>query len=98
MHMLVTRRRHLGVALEPKNLRGAEALRVGVEVMDEMVECLHRQSRVAKVRGAWPNEAPPFPMLMDVTLSAMGPTGFILSGVEEVDGALYAQSWWCREQ
>ncbi len=22
---------------------------------------------------------------------------FVLIGVEEIDGCLYAQSWWCRE-
>lgn len=97
MHMLVTRRRHLGVALDQKSLRRAEAVRGGIEVMDEMVDCLHRQSRVAKIRGGWPNDPPAFPMLLDVTLSAMGPTGFILSGIEEVDGVMYSQAWWCRE-
>ena len=51
---------------------------------------LNRQSRVAKISTGWPKDGPPLPLLLDVTLSTMGPTGFILSGLEEEGGALYA--------
>ncbi len=97
MRMLITRRRHLGLALDAKALRNVKPVSSVIEVVDERVPVLNRQSRVAKTSTGWPKEGPPLPLLLDVTLSTMGPTGFILSGLEEVDGALYAQSWWCRE-
>ncbi|RMU62856.1 hypothetical protein ALP25_101568 [Pseudomonas syringae pv. syringae] len=43
-----------------------------------------------------PKEEKPLRELLDVTLSTMAHNGFVLSGIEYVDGCAYAQSWWCR--
>ncbi|KPW22039.1 hypothetical protein ALO83_102881 [Pseudomonas cannabina pv. alisalensis] len=45
-----------------------------------------------------PKEGKRLPDLLDVTLATMAPNGFVLSGIEYVDGCAYAQSWWCRHQ
>ncbi|AIL61190.1 hypothetical protein PSAKL28_19690 [Pseudomonas alkylphenolica] len=36
------------------------------------------------------------PRLLDVKITGMAQVGMNLTGIEEVDGAYYAQSWWCR--
>lgn len=36
------------------------------------------------------------PRLIDVKITGMAQSGMNLTGIEEVDGAFYAQSWWCR--
>jgi hypothetical protein len=38
----------------------------------------------------------PLPPLHEAALSWMGPNGFVISGVEIIDGVAFAQSWWCR--
>lgn len=37
------------------------------------------------------------PPLLDARISGMATNAFTLSGLEEIDGCLYAKSWWCRE-
>ena len=34
----------------------------------------------------------------DSDLTGMAQGGMNITGVEEVDGVLYAQSWWCRAE
>jgi hypothetical protein len=36
------------------------------------------------------------PPLFDANVTSMATLGMNISGVEEVDGAFYFQSWWCR--
>ncbi|UBM27693.1 phage tail length tape measure family protein [Pseudomonas sp. p1(2021b)] len=36
------------------------------------------------------------PRLHDACVNGMAQLGMNITGVEEVDGVLYAQSWWCR--
>ncbi len=56
-----------------------------------------RASVVAKTAGsAGPQEAGPLPDLVDCQLHSMQANGMVLSGIEETDGAMYAQSWLCR--
>lgn len=43
-----------------------------------------------------PKEGQRLPELLDVTLATMAHNGFVLSGIEYVDGCAYAQAWWCR--
>lgn len=54
VHMLVTHRRRLVGAVDQQAFRRAEEVRGGIEVVDVMVDCLHRHSRVAKIRGVCP--------------------------------------------
>ena len=38
------------------------------------------------------------PRLHDAKLNGMAQLGININGVEEIDGVLYAQSWWCRKE
>ncbi|WP_455823866.1 hypothetical protein [Pseudomonas graminis] len=96
MHMLITPMRCLGVPLTPQERKRYVAIRGDVRVAPEMREELGRSSNVARVVAGMPLEAEPLPRLLDATLSGMAPTGFVLSGIEQVAGCAYAQSWWCR--
>ena len=61
-------------------------------------EQLNRTSDIAEIRPAgMPLDAVPLPPLLDARISGMATNAFTLSGLEEIDGCLYAQSWWCRE-
>lgn len=96
MHLLVTPMRYRGVALEPKE-RGKFRPFKG----DVLVNCnespeLGRNSRIAELRVGMPLDPSPLPRLLDATLVGMAPLGFVLSGIEFIDGCAYAQSWWCR--
>ena len=91
MHVLVTPMRLHGVALDPKERRRYPATRGNVMV--NSTDC--RELGRAAVVGM-PLDPDPLPPLLDATLAGMAVTGFVLSGIEYVDGCAYAQSWWCR--
>ncbi|WP_003218089.1 hypothetical protein [Pseudomonas fluorescens] len=97
MHMLITPMRCKGVALSPQERRRFPAIRGDVLVNAQVSDELGRSSNIARVSNGMPLEPDPLPKLMDATLSGMAPTGFVLSGIEYIDGCAYAQSWWCRE-
>lgn len=96
MHMLITPMRSKGLALSPLERRRYPAIRGDVLVNAQLSPELGRSSNVARVSKGMPLEPDPLPLLQDATLSGMAPTGFVLSGIEYVDGCAYAQSWWCR--
>jgi hypothetical protein len=85
-----------GVALNSQERRRYPAIRGDVLVTPQQSDELGRSSNVARISKGWPMEPEPLPLLLDATLSGMAPTGFVLSGIEYVDGCAYAQSWWCR--
>jgi len=94
MHTLITPMRRKGVALSPLERRRYSAIKGDVRVCPEVCNELGRSSNVARVWAGMPLEPEPLPQLLDATLSGMAPTGFVLSGIEYVDGCAYAQSWW----
>lgn len=96
MHMLVTPMRRQGVALTPQERRRYPAIRGNVMVNSEINYELGRSANVARVDVGMPLDPEPLPRLLDATLSGMAVTGFVLSGIEYIDGSAYAQSWWCR--
>lgn len=96
MHMLVTPMRCKGVALSPQERRRYQPIRGDVLVNAQACDELGRSANVARVSVGMPMEKDPLPSLLDATLSGMAPTGFVLSGIEYVDGCAFAQSWWCR--
>ncbi|MCQ4274491.1 MULTISPECIES: hypothetical protein [Stutzerimonas stutzeri group] len=57
---------------------------------------LGRPARVAFLCCPQPNDTP-LGKLLDVELHSMAPNGFIVTGVELIDGVAYGQSWLCRE-
>lgn len=97
MHMLITPMRCKGVPLSPQERRRYPAIRGDVRVTPQVSEELGRSSSIARVIKGMPLEPDPLPLLLDATLADMAPTGFVLSGIEYIDGCAYAQSWWCRE-
>jgi hypothetical protein len=97
MHMQITPMRCKGVALSSLERRRYPAIKGNVLVNAQLSSELGRSSNVARVSKGLPLEPDPLPLLLDATLAGMAPTGFVLSGIEYVDGCAYAQSWWCRE-
>lgn len=96
MHMLVTPMRRQGLALTPQERRRYPAIRGNVMVNSEANNELGRSANVARIEVGLPNDPDPLPRLLDATLAGMAVTGFVLSGIEYIDGFAYAQSWWCR--
>ncbi|MBN3864668.1 hypothetical protein HCU66_20765 [Pseudomonas frederiksbergensis] len=96
MHMLVTPMRRKGIALTPKERQRYPAIRGNVMVSSQNSSELGRSVNVASVSVGLPNDPDPLPWLLDATLAGMAVTGFVLSGIEYIDGCAYAQSWWCR--
>lgn len=85
-----------GVALTPQERRRYPAIKGNVMVNSEHSAEMGRRANVARINVGMPLEPDPLPQLLDATLSGMAVTGFVLSGIEYVDGCAYAQSWWCR--
>jgi len=96
MHMLITPMRHLGIALTPQERRRFQAIKGNVMVSSKDSSELGRSANIARVEIGLPLDPDPLPQLLDATLAGMAVTGFVLSGIEFVDGRAYAQSWWCR--
>jgi hypothetical protein len=96
MHMLITPMRCRGVALTPQERRRYPAIKGNVMVNSGNNSELGRSANVARVDVGMPLDPDPLPQLLDATLAGMAVTGFVLSGIEFIDGCAYAQSWWCR--
>jgi hypothetical protein len=98
MHFLIVPMRKRGVARSKKDIASTEPVKGDIIFSSAPSDILKRTSSTASLRhGAWPGDAPPLRPLLDARLTSMATLGFTLSGVEEVDGVLYAQSWYCRE-
>ena len=97
MHLLVTPMRSRGIALDTKARRQYPAIRGNVMVNSAVCEQLGRAANVARLEVGMPLDPDPLPPLLDATLAGMAVTGFVLSGIEYIDGCAYAQSWWCRQ-
>jgi len=96
MHLLVTPMRSRGIALDAKARRRYPAIKGNVMVSSTVSQELGRATNVARVEVGMPLEPDPLPQLLDATLAGMAVTGFVLSGIEYINGRAYAQSWWCR--
>ncbi len=96
MHYLIVCRRRLGVALDQKELRKAEPVRGDIQIMEMHDDTLGRTTISAYLFKPSPHMPDPLPRLLDVRVTGMASNGMNLTGVEEIDGALYSQSWWCR--
>jgi hypothetical protein len=65
-------------------------------IVQQRSEVLNRTANVASVHMTGAADTAPLAPLHEAALAWMGPDGFLISGVELVDGVCYAQSWWCR--
>ena len=95
MYFLIVRRRERGVAIPPEQLRKAQALRGQIQIKESHCAELGRSTTTAWVFSPAPGEDI-IPRLLDVRVTGMAQNGMSLTGLENVDGAIYAQSWWCR--
>lgn len=95
MHFLLVRRRHLGVAIPAEQLKKTQPLRADVHIEYNKVSVLGRPCIEAWVFNPAPS-GDIIPRLHDACVSGMAQNGLNITGFEEVGGALYAQSWWCR--
>lgn len=97
MSFLIVRRRVNGVAIPAEQLRKVLPLRADVHIGDPHSELLGRISTQACM--FIPTPGPDIiPRLHDAKVNGMAQLGININGLEEVDGALYAQSWWCRAE
>jgi hypothetical protein len=95
MHFLVTPRRRLGVALTAKEVRDATPIKGDVQMNESGNSTLGRVTVEAFIMKT--GDGPDIlPRLLDAKVTGLGTTGLNITGVEEVDGAFYFQSWWCR--
>jgi len=95
MYFFITPRRRLGVAIDKKELPKIPPVRGDVHIIETHDELLGRTTITAWVFEAGPG-AGMLPRLLDVTITGMATNGMNLTGVEVIDDAVYAQSWWCR--
>lgn len=95
MYFLLVRRRENGAAIPSNQIRKIKPLRADIHIGDHHSPPLGRVATQAWVFN--PTPGPDIiPRLHDVKVNGMAQLGMNISGLEEVDGVLYAQSWWCR--
>jgi len=95
MYFLLVRRRERGVAIPSEKLGKIQALRADVHIEYSHSALLGRPSIQARVFNPTPS-GDIIPRLYDACVNGMAQLGMNITGLEEIDGVLYAQSWWCR--
>ncbi|MDH0749542.1 hypothetical protein N5D61_24765 [Pseudomonas sp. GD03842] len=96
MFFLITPRRRLGVALTKEEVRKASPVRGDVHIREDRDELLGRVTITARIFNTAPTGPDALPCLIDASVTNMAQNGMNISGIEEVGGAYYFQSWWCR--
>lgn len=89
-------RRRYGIAKSQQQIERGDSVKGDLLVAQEKSDAFGRYSNVARFHQAGAADADLLPPLHDVVLSWMGPGGFVLTGIEIIDGTAYAQSWWCQ--
>ncbi|MDR9862549.1 MULTISPECIES: hypothetical protein [Pseudomonas] len=98
MRFVIVPMRERGVARAQLDIPSAEPVKGDIIFSSAPSDILKRTSSTASLRhGAWPGDTPPIRPLLDAGLFSMATLGFTLSGLEEINGVLYAQSWYCRD-
>lgn len=96
MHYLIVRRRHLGVAIDIKQLCKIQPVRGDIHISEMENRALGRTTISAWVFSSAPHSPDILPRLLDVRITGMAQTGMNLTGVEQIGDTFYSQSWWCR--
>ncbi|MDF9617038.1 hypothetical protein P5705_05240 [Pseudomonas entomophila] len=97
MYFLLVRRRERGIAISSDQLKKIQPMRADVHIEYGHSKVLGRYCIEAWVFN--PTPGPDIiPRLHDACVTGMAQLGMNIIGLEEVDGVLYAQSWWCRAQ
>lgn len=92
----IRRRRCLGIAIERKEFDRMQPLRADVHITECENVALGRTTISAWIFTSAPNSPEPLPHLLDVKIVGMASNGLVLSGVEQIGNAFYAQSWLCQ--
>ena len=96
MYFLLVRRRERGIAIPGDQLKKIQPMRADVHIEYGLSKVLGRYCIEAWVFN--PTPGPDIiPRLHDACVTGIQ-LGMNITGLEEVDGVLYAQSWWCRAQ
>ncbi len=96
MHADVIPLRLRGIELTKDERRTYQPHRGDVRVACGHDRRLGRATNVAELHPLNKRDLSHLPPLYDARLSGMSTMGYVLSGIEFVDGCAYAQSWWCR--
>lgn len=92
----ILRMREKGKPKSKYQMRSEEPQRLDVAIEICLDNPMGRLSRTARIQHGGPYDEDPLPPLYDAEVNSMAPLAMIITGVEEVDGVMYAQSWWCR--
>lgn len=98
MHAQVIPLRLRGIELTMDERRSYHPHRGDVRVACVMDRRLGRATNVAQLYPGNKRDASHLPALYDARLTGMSTTGYVLSGIEFIDGCAFAQSWWCRSE
>jgi hypothetical protein len=96
MKVRATPRRVRGVARTQREVEQAESVTGDLLITQQQSQAFGSWSATASFYKSGASDPDPLPPLHDAILSWMGPNGFVLRGIEVIDGVTYAQSWWCR--
>lgn len=95
MMLRIVRLRDKGKPKSKYQLKSEQPQRLDVAIEMCMDNPMGRLSRVARIQHGGPYGEDPLPRLYDAEVNSMAALAMTITGVEEVDGAMYAQSWWC---
>jgi|SRR5690606_20306702 len=96
MMFRIQRLREKGRPKSKAQLKAETPLRLDVSIRVSSETPLGRSSRVASIHHGGPAGTDPIPRLYDAEVNSMAPLAMIITGVEEIDGVMYSQSWWCK--
>lgn len=91
----ILRLRDKGRPKSKAELKAEKPLHLDISIGISLDTPMGRQSRTASIHHGGPRESDPLPPLYDAEVNSMAPLAMIITGVEEIDGVMYAQSWWC---
>lgn len=98
MLVKATQMRLRGRARPKQDIERADPVRGDMLISQQQSEVFGRYANIASFHRSGSADPEQLPPLHDVVISHMGPLGFVLTGIEVVDGVAYAQSWWCRPE
>jgi hypothetical protein len=90
--------RQRGKARPKQEIERAEPVHGDLLVSQQKSEIFGRYANIASFQRTGAADAELLQPLHDVVLSWMGPLGFVLTGIEVIDGVSYSQSWWCKPE
>lgn len=97
MYFHIIRLRERGKPRDKKALQSDTPSAGDLRIEHQPTRELGRPSRVAFIASGSPDNEP-LPRLYDADVHSMAPNGFVVTGIEIIDGVAYGQSWLCKER